>query len=213
MVRVPDQTCLSTLSRTRNNCTTGSQSFYVLARSGDQLQLWSLPHFEELLQDTSPAVFPFLLKIKNCLFQVLLFTEYLFFSIEVELIYKRVLASHVMQTEKKYFFQITFHYRLSQGIEYSSLCYTVVPLFTYFIRNSSSYCFCFCCYVVSNSATPWTVAHQVPLSMGFSRQEHWNGLPFPSPWDLPNPGIEPASLASPILPGGFFTIMPHGKPV
>ena len=42
-------------------------------------------------------------------------------------------------------------------------------------------------------ATPWTVAHQAPLSMGFSRQEYWSGLPFPSPGDLPNPGIEPRS--------------------
>ena len=44
-------------------------------------------------------------------------------------------------------------------------------------------------------ATPWTVAHQAPLSMGFSRQEYWSGLPFPSPGDLPNPGIEPRSPA------------------
>ena len=44
-------------------------------------------------------------------------------------------------------------------------------------------------------ATPWTVTHQAPPSMGFSRQEHWNGLPFPSPGDLPNPGIEPRSPA------------------
>ena len=43
-------------------------------------------------------------------------------------------------------------------------------------------------------ATPWTVAHQAPPSMGFSRQEYWSGLPFPSPEDLPNPGIEPGSL-------------------
>ena len=43
--------------------------------------------------------------------------------------------------------------------------------------------------------TPWTVAHQAPLSMGFSRQEYWSGLPFPSPGDLPDPGIEPKSPA------------------
>ena len=43
--------------------------------------------------------------------------------------------------------------------------------------------------------TPWTVAHQAPLSMGFSRQEYWSGVPFPSPGDLPDPGIEPVSLA------------------
>ena len=44
-------------------------------------------------------------------------------------------------------------------------------------------------------ATPWTAAHQAPLSMGFSRQGYWSGLPFPSPRDLPNPGIEPGSPA------------------
>ena len=44
-------------------------------------------------------------------------------------------------------------------------------------------------------ATPWTVAHQAPLSMGFSRQEYWSGSQFPSPGDIPNPGIEPRSLA------------------
>ena len=54
-------------------------------------------------------------------------------------------------------------------------------------------------------ATVWTVAHQTPLSMGFSRQEHWSGLPFPSSGDLPDPGIEPTSLMSPALAGRFFT--------
>ena len=53
--------------------------------------------------------------------------------------------------------------------------------------------------------TPWTVARQAPLSMEFSRQEHWSGLPFPPPRDLPNPGIEPESLLSPALADGFFT--------
>ena len=50
-----------------------------------------------------------------------------------------------------------------------------------------------------------TVASQAPLSMGFSRQEYWSGLPFPSPGDLPDPGIEPVSLMSPALAGRFFT--------
>ena len=54
-------------------------------------------------------------------------------------------------------------------------------------------------------ATPRTVARQAPLSMGFFRQEYWNGLPCLSPEDLPNPGIEPTSAASPALTGGFFT--------
>ena len=63
--------------------------------------------------------------------------------------------------------------------------------------------------VVSDSfATPWTVALQVPLSMGFPRQEYWSGLPFPSSGDLPNPGIE---SRSPALAGRFFAIVPPGK--
>ena len=59
--------------------------------------------------------------------------------------------------------------------------------------------------------TPWTVAHQVPLSMEFSRQEYWSGLPFLPPGDLPNPRIEPMSPASPALAGGFLTTEPPGK--
>ena len=53
---------------------------------------------------------------------------------------------------------------------------------------------------------PWTIAHQAPLSVAYFRQEYWIGLPFPSPGDLPDSGIEPASLTSPALAGGFFTI-------
>ena len=53
--------------------------------------------------------------------------------------------------------------------------------------------------------TPRTVACQTPLSMGFSRREYWNGLPVPSPGELPNPGIESTSLASPVLTSRFFT--------
>ena len=54
-------------------------------------------------------------------------------------------------------------------------------------------------------AALWTVAHQAPLSLGFSRQEYWSGLPFPPPEDLSNSGIEPASLLSPTMVDGFFT--------
>ena len=60
-------------------------------------------------------------------------------------------------------------------------------------------------------ATPWTVAHQAPLSTGFLRQEYWSGLPVPTLGDLPNPRIEPLSLASPALAGRFTTALP-GKP-
>ena len=54
-------------------------------------------------------------------------------------------------------------------------------------------------------ATLWTLAHQAPPSMGFPRQEYWSGLPCPPSEDLPDPGIEPASLQSPAVAGGFFT--------
>ena len=62
------------------------------------------------------------------------------------------------------------------------------------------------------TATPWTVARQGPLSLEFSGQEYWSGLPFPPPGDLPDPGMEPASLVSPALVGRFFTTVPPGKP-
>ena len=55
---------------------------------------------------------------------------------------------------------------------------------------------------------PWTVARQAPLCMGFPWQENWSGLPFPTPGDLPDPGIKPAS---PALADGFFTTKPLGK--
>ena len=61
--------------------------------------------------------------------------------------------------------------------------------------------------------TPWTVAPQALLSVGFCRQEHWSGLPFLFPGDLPNPGIKPESPASPALVGRFFITKPPGKPV
>ena len=54
-------------------------------------------------------------------------------------------------------------------------------------------------------AALWTVTHQAPLSMGLSRQKYWHELPFPAPGDLPDSGIESASLKSPALGGGFFT--------
>ena len=60
--------------------------------------------------------------------------------------------------------------------------------------------------------TPWTAAHQALVSMEFSKQEYWSGLPFPPPGDLPKPGIEPVSLASAALAGRFFTTEPPGKP-
>ena len=59
-------------------------------------------------------------------------------------------------------------------------------------------------------ATPWTVAHQAPLSMGFPRQEYWRGLPFPTSGNLPDLGIEPLS---PVLVGGYLTSTPYGKPI
>ena len=67
-------------------------------------------------------------------------------------------------------------------------------------------CVCVCvCACTQSCLTSWTLARQVPLSMGFSRQEYWSGLPLPPAGNFPNPETEPVSLASPALAGGFFT--------
>ena len=62
-------------------------------------------------------------------------------------------------------------------------------------------------------AISWTVAHQAPTSMGFSRQEYWSGLPCPPPGNLPNPGIKPTSLTSPAFGSGFFTTKQENKAI
>ena len=76
-------------------------------------------------------------------------------------------------------------------------------------------CVCVCAHMLSHVRlfeTPWTVAHQAPLSIEFSWQEYWSELPFPPPGDLPDPGIKPISLAAPTLAGRFFTTAPPGMP-
>ena len=86
-------------------------------------------------------------------------------------------------------------------------------LFSHTIFQTQDFSTCVCAHVLSHVrlfATPWTVPHQAPLPMGFPRQEYRSGLPFPSPRDLPDPGIKPAS---PALAGGFFPADPPRKPL
>ena len=74
-------------------------------------------------------------------------------------------------------------------------------------------CVCVCVKSLQLFPTLWPhgLAHQAPLSMGFSRQEYWSGLPCPPPGDLPHPGIKPKSLTFPALAGGSLPLMPPGK--
>ena len=65
-----------------------------------------------------------------------------------------------------------------------------------------------CVHSLSHVQLFGTLAHQAPLSMEFSRQEYWNGLPFPTPRHLPNPGIKPVSLGPPVLAGRFSCFLP-----
>ena len=76
------------------------------------------------------------------------------------------------------------------------------------IHTHTCMCMLSCFSCVQLFATLWTIACQAPLSMGFSRQEYWSGLPCPPPGHLPDRGIEPASLMSPALAGGFFALIP-----
>ena len=86
------------------------------------------------------------------------------------------------------------------------------------LKNRHTLCVCVCvciCTVVQFCPTlfdPWTIACQAPLSREFFMQEYWSRLPFPIPWDLPNPGIKPVSLTPAALAAGFFTTVPPRNP-
>ena len=90
---------------------------------------------------------------------------------------------------------------------------TILPKVTDYPSNIGAYFSCFYTFMcvlsgfsrVQLFVTLWTLAHQAPLSKGFSRQDYWSGFPCPPPRDLPDPGIESMSLASPVLAGRFFT--------
>ena len=77
-------------------------------------------------------------------------------------------------------------------------------------KDGEPLCACSVAQSYSTFCNPWTVAYQAPQSMGFFRQEYWSGLPFPSPVDLPNPGIEPGS---PALKADALPSKPPGKPI
>ena len=93
--------------------------------------------------------------------------------------------------------------RLLFGDHENVLIFTVFFAFFFFLACMLSHAHVF--------TTLWTVAHQAPLSMGFPRQEYWNGLPFPSLGEIPDPGIKLAFPASPTSTGRFFTTEPSGE--
>ena len=98
----------------------------------------------------------------------------------------------------------------------AQICYPKLQAFNLLIGSTpDSACVCGLCHFscVCLFATPWTVARHAPLSMGFSRQEYWSGLPCPPPRDLPDPGIEPISPASPTLQVDSLLIEPPGQPI
>ena len=99
------------------------------------------------------------------------------------------------------------------ALEARSLSHWITRDIPKFILLVVSFALLFSCWVVTNSATPWIVACQAPLSVGFPRQEYWSGLPFPAPRDLPDPGINPMPLVSSALAGEFYTTGPPGKPI
>ena len=94
---------------------------------------------------------------------------------------------------------------------YASAILFLINVSTFNIITFLCVCVLDCFSCVQLFATPWTVARQAPLSMGSSRQKYWRGLPSPSPGDLPDPGIEPASLTDPALAEGPFATSATGK--
>ena len=106
------------------------------------------------------------------------------------------------------FLQVRYSWLLSAGVLHALLCLKVFFLIYLWrqMYSTSTYSSAILFLVhVRLFTTPRTVAHQAPLSMGFSRQEYWSGLPFPSPGHLPDAGIKPVSLMFPALASRFFT--------
>ena len=95
--------------------------------------------------------------------------------------------------------------RLSDGTELNAIVTLLHSRMFYYHFSPTTHVGVLRRSVVSDSVTPWTVAYQAPLSVEFSRQEYWSGLPCPLPQDLPNPVIKPKSFMSPTLAGGLFT--------
>ena len=101
------------------------------------------------------------------------------------------------------------HDKHREGFEVSGKLQQMYPTYRY-----TSILLFFCGLIhVQLFGTPWTVARQAPLPIGFFRQEYWSGLPFPTLGDLPEPGIKPKSPASPALAGAFLTTALPGKPI
>ena len=106
---------------------------------------------------------------------------------------------------------IFFFHLMTWGISSTFIYGFIVKQACFVPWHSDSFLVWVCALSLSHVqlfATPWTVSLQVPLSVEFSRQEYWSGLPFSPPGDLPNPGIKLGSLRSPALAGGFFTTVP-----
>ena len=143
-----------------------------------------------------------LLLLKECFFEQL--------NLEVDMPFLRAKPRQSHQNRKeRCVYQVVGSAKEESIVRYSA--HTTCPVlspepgslvwYTNACMLSRFSCICF-------FATPWTVTCQAPLSMGFSRQEYWSGLPFPTPGDLPNPGIKAVSLKSPALE----TLPPPGKP-
>ena len=116
----------------------------------------------------------------------------------------------------KYIYEV-LNYYIKKFFSNHFIIYTYVK--SLFVHLKLKQCYislvCICAQLLIHIwlfVTLWTVSHQTPLSMEFPRQEYWSGLPFPTPGDLPHPGIKPASPTSLALAGGFFTTTPYGKP-
>ena len=105
-----------------------------------------------------------------------------------------------------------------QSLPYSKLFYFFVAAVTFLCLHKHVYSVKQCVHAKSLQLCPtfcnppWTVAHQAPLRMGFSRQKYWSGLPCPSVGDLPDPGIEPVSPVAPALQADSLLLSPRGSP-
>ena len=153
------------------------------------------------------SVFAVVIILKLLIFLILIIGPFRLFNFFQEIFVNLYFSTNIHFNEILNFF--FYHNYISWSYYFFYLYYFILLIFSFLFLFACMFSHFSCVWLFE---TPWTVAHQASLSMGFSQQEYWSGLPCSPPGDLSDPGIKLTPHISPALAGRFFTIAPPGKP-